>query len=177
MTVHVSEITFDQARALAANLRPAAERWGVRHFVVSIDDAPALRDRSAFVKTIIDQARLRGDDNSVNEKCLCTGDLRMDRRRHEVTRAGHVIHLSPMEYALLEYLLVHRDRALTEELLIRSIFGETPKNGSRNTLWVHIHRLRRKIDREPSVRLIHTIKRVGYILKSPRQAHRIRISF
>jgi len=90
----------------------------------------------------------------------------MERERHEVLRAGRSIHLSPIEYALLEFLMVHHDRALTEETLTRAVLRGT--DGGRFTrLWVHIHRLRRKVDQPPSTPLIHTIRGVGYILRSP----------
>ena len=72
-----------------------------------------------------------------------------------------------MEYTLLEFFMLHHNRALSEDLLMRSVFRSAPKGGRCNTLWVHIHRLRKKIDRPHEVPLIHTIKGRGYILKSP----------
>lgn len=98
---------------------------------------------------------------------LTVADLSVDRNMHEVTRAGRPIHLAPMEYFLLERLLVEKDRVQSEASLIESFFSNAQRRRPVNSLWVHMHRLRKKIDREGSRRLLHTIRGVGYILKTP----------
>ncbi|MBC5804603.1 MAG: hypothetical protein DLM53_06380 [Candidatus Eremiobacter antarcticus] len=98
---------------------------------------------------------------------LAVADLTIDRNRHEVTRSGRQIHLAPMEYLLLERLLVERDRVHSEASLVESFFSNAQRRRPFNSLWVHMHRLRRKIDGEGLPRLLHTIRGVGYILKTP----------
>ncbi len=98
---------------------------------------------------------------------LSVADLRVDRNRHEVTRGGRQIHLAPMEYLLLERLLIEKDRVQSEASLVESFFSNAQRRRPFNSLWVHMHRLRKKIDVPGSPRLFHTIRGVGYILKTP----------
>ncbi len=165
MVVHVAEITSGKPEEIVSRLRHAHEQAAL-FVVLCVDEAGDTVGSTDALSAIIDQARSRAQTGSSAQVLTC-GDLKMDRDKHEVTRAGRTIQLAPMEYALLEFLLEHRDRAMTEELIMQSVFRANAKNGRFNTLWVHVHRLRRKIDRDGSVALIHTIKGVGYILKSP----------
>lgn len=91
-------------------------------------------------------------------------DLVMDRVKHEVTRAGQVIVLTPKEYKLLNLLLTHKGQVLNRKKLIASVwsphFAET-----HNELNVHIRYLRRKIDEVGQKPLIHTVRGVGFVLK------------
>lgn len=167
MVVHVSDITSGEPEAIAATLKRAAKSQASLFLVVCIDDETGVRDRFDALAAIVDEARHRTNGKTSAGAQLCVGDLRMDRDRCEVTRTGRAIALSPLEYTLLEFLMLHHDRALSEELLMRSVFRAAPRNGRCNTLWVHIHRLRKKIDRPGDGPLIHTIKGRGYILKSP----------
>jgi DNA-binding response OmpR family regulator len=168
MVVHVSDITSGEPEAIFQALKRAAKDQASLFLVVCIDDVPGERDRSDAVAAIVDEARQRMNGKAPTQGHLNVADLLMDRNRCEVTRNGRQIHLSPMEYTLLEYLMLHHDRALTEQVLMRSVFRGVAKGGRFNTLWVHIHRLRKKIDERSAVPLIHTIKGRGYILKSPR---------
>ena len=168
MVVRVSEITSGEPEAIAATLKQAAQGQAASFFlVVCIEDVAGDRTRPDALAAIIDEARRRTNGKAPASARLCVGDVRMDRDRYEVTRAGRPIQLSPMEYSLLEFLMLHHDRALSEQLLMRSVFHTAAKRGRFNTLWVHIHRLRKKIDRPLDAPLIHTIKGRGYILKSP----------
>jgi len=169
MVVHVSDITSGEPEAIAATLKRAATSHASLFLVVCIDDGPGTRSRSDSLAAIIDEARGRTNGKAHASTQLCVGDVRMDRDRYEVTRGGRSIQLSPMEYTLLEFFLLYHDRALSEEVLMRSVFRSAAKGGRFNTLWVHIHRLRKKVDGPADVPLIHTIKGHGYILKSPRQ--------
>jgi DNA-binding response OmpR family regulator len=166
MVVHVSEITSGEPEAIAATLKRAAKSQASLFLVVCIDE-PSVRDRSDALAAIVDEARQRTNGKTTARMPLCVGDVRMDRDRCEVTRKGRGIQLSPLEYTLLEFLMLHHDRALSEELLMRSVFRTAARNRRFNTLWVHIHRLRKKIDGPTDTPLIHTIKGRGYILKSP----------
>jgi DNA-binding response OmpR family regulator len=167
MVVHVSDITSGEPEAIAATLKRAAKGQASLFLVVCIEDEPGMHSRSDALAGIIDEARRRTNGKTPAGAQLCVGDVRMDRDRYEVTRGGRAIQLSPMEYTLLEFFMLHHDHALSEELLMRSVFRSAAKGGRFNTLWVHIHRLRKKVDAPTDVPLIHTIKGRGYILKSP----------
>jgi DNA-binding response OmpR family regulator len=91
-------------------------------------------------------------------------DLVMDKNKHEVTRAGVVIPLSPKEYKILDILISNPGQAISRRKLIDYAWGHTFKETS-NELNVHIKYLRNKIDGKKHKPLIHTIRDVGFILK------------
>ena len=167
MVVHVSDITSGEPEAIAATLKRAAKGRASLFLVVCIEDAPGDGARPDSLAAIVDEARRRTNGKAPAGAHLYVGDLHMDRDRCEVTRARRPIQLSPMEYTLLEFFMLHHDCAVSEDQIMRSVFRSAAKAGRFNTLWVHIHRLRKKIDRPPDPPLIHTIKGRGYILKSP----------
>ena len=91
-------------------------------------------------------------------------DLVMDRNKHEVTRAGKVMILTPKEYKLLDTLISHRGEAVSRRKLIDHAWGPAFKE-THNELNVHIRYLRRKVDSSKHKPLIHTIRGVGFVLK------------
>ncbi|MEA2238097.1 MAG: two-component system, OmpR family, copper resistance phosphate regulon response regulator CusR [Thermoanaerobaculia bacterium] len=91
------------------------------------------------------------------------GDLRLDTRSHRVTRAGAELQLTTKEYALLEYLSVNAGRVMGREEIAEHVWNENFDPFS-NLIEVYIGRLRRLVDREREVKLIHTIRGSGYIL-------------
>jgi len=99
---------------------------------------------------------------------LEAGDLVVRRAQREVRVAGAPVELSPKEFAVLEYLLQHRDEVVTRTDLSEHVWDETFDSLS-NVVDVTVHRLRRKIDGERERRLLHTVKGVGYVLKSQRE--------
>jgi len=96
---------------------------------------------------------------------LEAGDLVMDRAARAVTRAGASVDLSPREFALLEYLLAHKDQVVDRQQLAERVWGEDDRPQS-NLVDVTIHRLRRKIDEGRDGRLLATVKGAGYMLRS-----------
>jgi DNA-binding response OmpR family regulator len=92
-------------------------------------------------------------------------DLEMDRVTHKVTRGGATLDLTAREFELLEYLLLHQDRAVSREMLARDIWCEvrraTPLD---NVIDVHMARLRKKVDGVAGHILIHTLRGVGFML-------------
>ena len=91
-------------------------------------------------------------------------DLVMDKKKHEVTRAGRVVSLTPKEYKLLDVLLSNRGEAINRRKLIDHAWGPDFKE-TNNELNVHINYLREKIDNGSKNPLIHTIRGVGFVLK------------
>ncbi|MFA6585439.1 MAG: response regulator transcription factor [Candidatus Paceibacterota bacterium] len=92
------------------------------------------------------------------------GDLVVDKKKHEVTRAGKIISLMPKEYKLLDTLISHPGEAMKRRHLIDHAWGPAFKE-KHNELNVHIRYLRRKIDSDTQKPLIHTVRGVGFILK------------
>jgi DNA-binding response OmpR family regulator len=91
-------------------------------------------------------------------------DLVVDRKKHEVTRAGKVIALTPKEYKLLDTLISNPGEAINRRQLIDHAWGPTFKE-TNNELNVHIRYLRSKIDGGKNKPLIHTVRGVGFVLK------------
>jgi DNA-binding response OmpR family regulator len=98
---------------------------------------------------------------------LSADDLEMDRAAHRVTVAGSELELSPKEFALLEYFLSHKDEAVSRAALAEHVWDDS-FDSLTNVVDVAVHRLRKKIDGDRHDRLLHTLKGVGYVLKSRR---------
>lgn len=92
-------------------------------------------------------------------------DLELDPVSHRVWRAGQEITLTNKEYALLEYLMRNVNRVLTRTSIIEHVW-DIHYDSMTNIVDVHIRSLRSKIDRGNSPPLIHTVRGVGYVLKS-----------
>jgi DNA-binding response OmpR family regulator len=92
---------------------------------------------------------------------LSIADLEMDTVARQVRRCGHVIDLSPREYAVLEYLMRHPNQVLTRTQIGEHVWNFDFYNES-NVVDVYIGYLRRKIDRASDIPLIQTIRGVGY---------------
>ena len=98
---------------------------------------------------------------------LAAGDLEMDRAGRRVTVDGCELELSPKELALLEYFLLHKDEVISRTELSEHVWDDS-FDSLANVIDVTVHRLRKKIDGERGDRLLHTLKGVGYVLKSQR---------
>lgn len=108
------------------------------------------------------RARLR--DRQPAQNLLEYRDLTMDRDRHEVTRAGKSVSLTAKEYALLEYLLLHRNKVHSRDELFNGVWG-SDFLGDSNLIDVYIRYLRSKIDEGHDDKLITTVRGVGYTIK------------
>lgn len=112
------------------------------------------------------RARLR-TPNGDHEK-LEVHDLVMDISSHEVRRADVQIDLTPQEFKLLQFLMMHPNQVLSRESILSRIWGTSPDVETR-VVDVYIGYLRKKIDQPFSTPLIHSIRSFGYILKDPGQ--------
>jgi len=106
-------------------------------------------------------------DKVQKSSVLRISDLVIDTRTRRVQRAGQEILLTPREYDLLEALAAREGEVLTRELIQERVWND-PSSYS-NTVEVHIRALRRKIDADHPVRLIHTVHRYGYMLRGPEE--------
>ncbi|HLV98084.1 MAG TPA: response regulator transcription factor [Ktedonobacterales bacterium] len=91
------------------------------------------------------------------------GSLIVDPTTHSVERAGKPIELTPKEFALLEYLLYHRNQVVTREMIEQHIWNYDFECES-NVIDVYIRRLRRKIDDPFAIKLLTTVRGIGYRL-------------
>jgi DNA-binding response OmpR family regulator len=97
---------------------------------------------------------------------LTVGDLDVDVMSRVATRAGRQIDLTAREFDLLRYLMSHERQVVSRDSLARDVWKEAARTAPLdNVIDVHIARLRRKIDAEHQVRLIHTVRGVGFVLR------------
>jgi two-component system copper resistance phosphate regulon response regulator CusR len=90
-------------------------------------------------------------------------DLVIDTASRVVTRAGLEIDLTKREYQLLEALALRQGQVLSRDTIHSAVWND--EFSTSNTVDVHVRRLRQKIDDKSERKLIHTIFRVGYVLK------------
>ncbi|HML48157.1 MAG TPA: response regulator transcription factor [Clostridia bacterium] len=95
---------------------------------------------------------------------LQLGDLTMDTRAHAVSRNGREIALTAKEYAMLEYFLRNAGAVLTRTQLIDHVWNFEGDFES-NLVDVYVRYLRNKIDKDEPVKLLHTVRGYGYVLK------------
>jgi two-component system, OmpR family, response regulator len=95
---------------------------------------------------------------------LVVGNLAMNLLSREVVREGKRIELQPIEFSLLEYLMRSVGRVVSKTMIIEHVwdYNFDPQT---NVVEARISRLRDKIDRDFSKKLIHTIRGVGYVLR------------
>lgn len=91
-------------------------------------------------------------------------DLTVDTERRIVTRGGEEISLIPKEYTILEHLIRNQGVVLSREQLENRIWNYE-YSGSSNNMDVYMSRLRKKIDGDRPVKLLHTIRGVGWVLR------------
>ncbi|OKJ99392.1 transcriptional regulator [Streptomyces sp. CB03234] len=96
---------------------------------------------------------------------LTFADLRMDLATREVTRGGRPVELTRTEFTLLEMFLSHPRQVLTREQILKSVWGFDFEPSS-NSLDVYVMYLRRKTEAVGEPRLVHTVRGVGYVLRS-----------
>ena len=99
---------------------------------------------------------------------LTAGPLTMDTDRHEVSVNGEGVELTRREFDLLRYLLENKERVISRESLLDHVWrfdfvGET------NAVDVYIRFLRAKIDEHFGIKLIHTVRGVGYVIREEGQ--------
>jgi two-component system, OmpR family, response regulator len=115
----------------------------------------------AFAELLVRIKALARRPQSSIGTILMVADLTLDTTNYEVKRANQKIRLSNKEYALLEYLMRHKDRTLTKDQIIDHVWNYDAEVLP-NSVEVYIRHLRKKIDELfPDKPLIHTIKGFG----------------
>ncbi len=109
------------------------------------------------------QVLLRRVGSSAEPTRLSCGDISLDLLTREVRKGSDLVDLQPREFSLLEYLLRNAGRPVSKTLILEHVwdFAFDPQT---NVVDVLVHRLRSKID--PDKSRLHTLRGVGYVLKS-----------
>ncbi|MBM7054598.1 MULTISPECIES: response regulator transcription factor [Streptomyces] len=119
----------------------------------------ALLRRSSYASAAAAGAEAPDDD------VLAFADLRMDLATREVTRGERRVELTRTEYTLLEMFLSHPRQVLTREQILKAVWGFDFEPSS-NSLDVYVMYLRRKTEAGGEPRLVHTVRGVGYALRT-----------
>ena len=160
-------------------------RLGDRTPVLLITSKDAVEDRVRGLDTGADdylpkpfaiselQARVRALGRRhapENEASLKLEDLELNRLQHVASRGGKELDLTAREFELLEYLMRHTDHVVSRDMLARDVWKESARHTPLdNVIDVHIARLRRKVDDPFPIRLLRTVRGVGFVLRAEPQ--------
>ena len=141
---------------------------GVGHVVQGLDSGAddylvkpfEFQELLARIRTLMK----RGTQTTQSAPVLQLADLELNLQSRTAKRNGQEIQLTAREYALLEFLLRNKERVLTRQEIVRTVWGLDFDTGT-NMVEVYINYLRRKIDRNFPEKLIHTQFGVGYVMK------------
>jgi two-component system, OmpR family, response regulator MprA len=120
----------------------------------------ALRELMARMRALL----RRAGDREVQE-VLTFGDLRVDPSAHEAFRGERELHLTRTEFLLLDLFMRHPRQVLTRSAIFEHVWGYDFGSTS-NSLGVYMGYLRRKTEAGGEPRLLHTVRGVGYVLRS-----------
>jgi len=139
----------------------------IKNFETGADDY--LTKPFAFAELLLRIKALlrRGPVN--RDSVLRVGDLEIDRLSQKVRRAGKKIELTAKEYSLLEYLATHPGRVFSRTMIIEHVWDQSFQ-GLTNIVDVYVRHLREKVDDAFSVKLLRTVRGVGYSLNDETQA-------
>jgi heavy metal response regulator len=112
------------------------------------------------------QALIRRASGAAEPTRLTVGDLEVDLLTRHVRRGAQALDLRPREFALLEYLMRNAGRVVSKTSILSHVWGYN-FDPNTNVVDVLVSRLREKIDRPFPVKLLQTVRGVGYVLKPP----------
>ena len=121
----------------------------------------AFEELLARIRVVLRKNSVSGEDSG---NILKIANLTVDCNKHEVLRDEISIKLSAKEFSILEYMMRNKGRVVSKEKIEEHVWDFDYEGGS-NIVEVYIKFLRKKIDNDFSPKLIHTIRRVGYVLK------------
>jgi two-component system OmpR family response regulator len=110
------------------------------------------------------QALIRRSTGATEPTKLNYADLSMNLITREVFRAGTRIELQPLEFALLEYLLRNAERVVSKTMIMEHVW-DYHFDPQTNVVESRIYKLREKVDRGFGLKLIHTVRGVGYVIR------------
>jgi len=140
-----------------------AEADRVRGLDLGADDY--LVKPFAFVELLARVRALLRRGQPAPEK-LQVADLALDCIRRKVTRSGESIELAPKEFGILEYMMRNKGRPLSRTMIVEHVW-DMDYDGLTNIVDVYIRHLRSKIDDRFSLKLIQTVRGIGYMIEGP----------
>lgn len=129
----------------------------------------AIEELLARIRLVLKKAAVTAPAAGTAEKksCLGFGELMMDTQRYEVRVAGQQVELTNREFELLKILLENKNIVMTREVLLNRVCGYDYM-GETNMIDVYIRYLRSKIDERFGMRMIQTVRGVGYVIREER---------
>jgi two-component system response regulator MprA len=122
----------------------------------------ALRELLARVRALL---RRTGEEEDDPAETLLFEDLRLDLRAHEAWRGERMLQLTRTEFLLLEMFMRHPRQVLSRSVIFEQVWGYDFGSSS-NSLGVYMGYLRRKTEVGEEPRLLHTVRGVGYVLRT-----------
>ncbi len=122
----------------------------------------ALRELLARVRALL---RRTSEEDDAPQETLTFEDLRLDLRAHEAWRGERMLELTRTEFLLLEMFMRHPRQVLTRSAIFEHVWGYDFGSSS-NSLGVYMGYLRRKTEVGEETRLLHTVRGVGYVLRT-----------
>jgi DNA-binding response OmpR family regulator len=117
------------------------------------------------IEELLARIRVQLRSHEPAARTLGAKDLVLNRDTHEVTRGGNAITLTAKEFSLLEFLLMYPNKVHTRDEIFNSVWG-SDFLGESNLIDVYIRYLRNKVDEATEDKLIHTVRGVGYALRT-----------
>ncbi len=111
------------------------------------------------------QALIRRANGTSEPSVLAVGDLTMNLLTREIVRDSRKIDLQPLEFSLLEYLIRNKDKVVSKTMIMEHVW-DYHFDPQTNVVEARICRLREKIDKDFSRKLIHTVRGGGYVIKN-----------
>jgi DNA-binding response OmpR family regulator len=146
---------------LVLTARDATEEK-VRHFEAGADDY--LTKPFDFAELVVRVKSLLRRTPVERTDVILLSDLEVNRLTRQVRRAGQRIELTGKEYALLEYLVSSPSRVFSRTMILNHVWDQSFE-GVTNIVDVYVRHLRRKVDDPFPVKLIHTVRGVGYCVR------------
>jgi two-component system response regulator MprA len=155
----------DSVEDRVAGLERGADDYLVKPFELPelMARVRALLRRSQLLSGQTDQAKADSDEVEF-------AGILLSPKTRDVTVDGEPLELTPREFSLLEYFLLHPRQVLTREQILEGVWGYDTENSS-NLVDVYVLQLRKKIEAKAHTkdRRLHTVRGVGYTLRDPNE--------